>query len=129
MNDDIKEKKTKRIIEKIEGLATYVTIPRELAIYNVNIDSQEAKLLIDYITNLRQENERLIKELENISLDEASIRADVLLEQQDYKSRIEKAVEFINDDENLWVALGEDCGRPDDDLEELLNILNGRSDE
>jgi hypothetical protein len=59
MNDEIKEKKTKRIIEKIEGLATYVTIPRELAIYNVNIDSQEAKLLLDYITNLQQENEKL----------------------------------------------------------------------
>lgn len=118
------------------------------------LSCDEIKVLRDYITNLQQENEkirkmnmhehkygsdmeekyliekqkneRLIKELDNISLDEANIRADVLLEQQDYKSRIKKAVEFINDDENLWVALGEDCGRPDDDLEELLNILNGK---
>lgn len=63
MNDEIKEKKTKRLIEKIKGLTTYVAIPRELAIYNVNIDSQEAKLLIDYITNLQQINNSLTTSL------------------------------------------------------------------
>lgn len=79
MNDEIKEKKTKRIIEKIEGLATYVTIPRELAIYNVNIDSQEAKLLIDYITNL-QESE-----------------AYYYGYYKDYKLRKDKATEYIKE--------------------------------
>lgn len=56
-----KDEKTKRIIERIAGLATYATIPRELATFNVYINSQEAKLLIDYIMNLRLENVRLEK--------------------------------------------------------------------
>ena len=88
MNDEIKKHKTKRIIEKIEGLATYVTIPRELAIYNVNIDSQEAKLLIDYITNLQQENERLKELDENYPIEEEL--AEAYRREEDYKSRIEK---------------------------------------
>lgn len=117
-DDEIKEKKTKRIIEKIEGLANYVTIPRELAIYNVNIDSQEAKLLTDYITNLQEENRRL-KELikdntiqvqdENGNYQECNINVikmyndmqddieNLIKEKEDYKSRNEKAIELINE--------------------------------
>ena len=151
MNDEIKEKKTKRIIEKIEGLATYVTIPRELAIYNVNIDSQEAKLLIDYITNLQQQYEGAIlvgKELnkENERLKEKSInevlkndfdmcvkdlkKANKKIEKlEDYKSRCEKAVEYIKK-QTTDEDTGRDLGYSDNiDYEYLLNILNGRSDE
>lgn len=148
MNDELKEKKTKRIIEKIEGLATYVTIPRELAIYNVNIDSQEAKLLIDYITNLQQENEKLKEENEKLKeLDENYPIEEELAEayrrEEDYKSRIEKAVEYIKKDTRWFDSeyakvYGELCscaGANADRLEvlvnpgNLLNILNGRSDE
>lgn len=143
MNDEIKEKKTKRIIEKIEGLATYVTIPRELAIYNVNIDSQEAKLLIDYITNLQQENERL-KELCDKYEEEHSTAFNLWKmkmeemptyeEKEDYKSRIEKAVEYIENnslydeildydyEENPYISYTTDEYVKDN----LLNILNGK---
>ena len=163
MNNEIKEKKTKRIIEKIEGLATYVTIPRELAIYNVNIDSQEAKLLIDYITNLQQENEELKLELSGYR--EAILRDDKLLGLQetidfqdkwveyykdfisennikDYKSRCKKAVEYIKENcitSDSWKDLGFCNFVPTGEItykqlcknkiRELLNILNGRSDE
>ena len=75
------------------------------------------------IKELKAENERLLKQLENISLDEANIRADVLLEQQDYKSRCEKANKTLKNWEKL-------------ELDDLLvairktqKILNGRSDE
>lgn len=118
MNDEIKEKKTKRIIEKIEGLATYVTIPRELAIYNVNIDSQEAKLLIDYITNLQQRIEYLERS-NNRREDTIMGLRDEIVEYEDYKSRIEKAVEYIK------INFVEDIIT----VKTLLNILNGRSDE
>ena len=104
--DAYKEKKTKRIIEKIEGLATYVTIPRELAIYNVNIDSQEAKLLIDYITNLQQQYEGAIlvgkelnKENERLKWDKEQLNSLVNSCQEEIrklKSEKKHAVDFIN---------------------------------
>ena len=98
----------------IEGLATYVTIPRELAIYNVNIDSQEAKLLIDYITNL-QHTENLYNQL--------------LKDYDELQQRIEKAVEYIKK-QTTDEDTGRDLGYSDNiDYEYLLNILNGRSDE
>jgi hypothetical protein len=93
------------------------------------IEGRFLKPLLDYITNLQQK-------LENKCWDEAIIRADVLLEQQDYKSRIEKAVEYnqqvIKDTKDFY--------RPTEDIiysgdtlidiaEQNINILNGRSDE
>ena len=100
-DDEIKEKKTKRIIEKIEGLATYVTIPRELAIYNVNIDSQEAKLLIDYITNLRKGKE-------------------------DYKSRVEKANKELINSKEYQIAIAMELNAKQSILIKLDNTLNGK---
>ena len=121
------------------------------------------KKLLDYITNLQQrfdslmeahkicdelnedlqeENKRLLKQIENISLDEANIRADILLEQQDYKSRIEKAVEYIKKHHAMYFPSG--CGdvikyvplefQRDyyengitfTETENLLDILNGK---
>ena len=158
-DDEIKKHKTKRIIEKIEGLATYVTIPRELAIYNVNIDSQEAKLLIDYITNLQQinnslttslnkkieeginlqqENERLKKENEMLELNKVVNIANYVKDMTDYKSRCEKANEFINENTELEHD-GDDYGYMEwiniinmdtmTFINNLSDILNGRSDE
>lgn len=152
INDEIKEKKTKRIIEKIAGLATYVTIPRELAIYNVNIDSQEAKLLIDYITNLQHENERL-KKLEYKFIDNCGENESFTLgeyldignklydserEKEDYKSQVEKAIKIYDDtitylttinaeymDSNTKKTIQDIVNK----LEKELDILNGRSDE
>lgn len=99
INDEIKEKKTKRLIEKIKGLTTYVAKPKELSIYNyLTIDSEEAKLLIDYITNLQQENERLKeKSINEVLKNDFDMcvkdlkKANKKIEKlEDYKSRIEK---------------------------------------
>lgn len=50
---------------------------------------------------LKRENERLIKELENVSLDEANIRADILLEQEDYKEKDKEIARLNNIIEEL----------------------------
>lgn len=120
MNDEIKEKKTKRLIEKIKGLTIYVAKPEELAIYNyLTIDSEEAKLLIDYIINLQQDNEELKKNQRyykngvfSLEYDKETM-SDMI---DDYKSRIEKAIEYIQD----LMDTNKEC--PQD----LLNILNGK---
>lgn len=103
MNDEIKE--------VLEHLSATQKINNGWTSFSV----EECKMLYDYITNLKskieayelfdnqkianlqQENERLIEQLENISLEEANIRADILLEQQDYKSRNEKAIEHLKE--------------------------------
>lgn len=76
------------------------------------------------IMKLQNEKEELLKKLEDISLDEANIRADILLEQRDYKSRNEKAVEYIKEngcyDEKYFC----DDLSPHE-LKDLLNILKG----
>ena len=114
--------------EENERLKQYEN-PDDLTLFYMWLD-EKAK---DKMKQLQQENERLIKELENISLDEANIRADVLLEQQDYKSRIEKAVEYI---ELYTETIKVDNVRFPFELKELnlstacrerlLNILNGK---
>ncbi len=88
--------------------------------YTFNYDSareQNGKLL-DYITNLQQENK------DNEQLIETQLRG---LEKQ--KQIIEKAVEYIENDDNFWVALGEDCGKPNDDLDKLLDVLKGEEND
>lgn len=92
-----------------------------------DLDLDEIKTLLDYITNLQQENERLLKQLEDVSLDEANIRADLMLEQVDYKARCEKAIEYIQktkfcDNDECCILNETWFGK------KLLNILNG-SDE
>ena len=56
---------------------------------NYSIDLENAKILLDYITNLQQENERL-KQTQYVW----SYDLDMQLE--DYKSRCEKASEYID---------------------------------
>ena len=54
MNDEIKE-----ILNRLEKIGYYASIPKELAYMTTNITPQECKTILDYITNLQQENERL----------------------------------------------------------------------
>ncbi len=80
------------------------------------------KILLDYITNLQQENERLklnhkqLKDIDKIAISNSKL----IKEKEDYKQRIEKAVEYL-----------EKPYRDDFDYSraELIDILNGRSDE
>lgn len=54
MNDEIKE-----ILNRLEKIGFYTSVPKELAYMTTNITPQECKTILDYITNLQQENERL----------------------------------------------------------------------
>jgi len=127
---------------------------KEILSFSCNADYKrlscdEIKVLRDYITNLQQENERLKKQ--NELLKDQNIneilkkdleicakqykKSDEKLEK--YKSRIEKAVEFIENnslydeildydyEENPYISYTTDEYVKDN----LLNILNGRSDE
>ena len=76
------------------------------------------KDLLDYITNLQQENNNL-----KTSLDESQeVVNDLQQENQKLKSRIEKAIEYIkvNNSEWKWSMFGRD---------ELLNILGGEDND
>lgn len=121
MNDDIKEiiRKRKQKIELNKSL-------------NVQgYYDKEDKALLDYITNLQQENERL-KELCNKYEEEHSTAFNLWKmkmeemptyeEKEDYKSRIEKAVEYIKED--MYSEPNELYGLVDGEY--LLNILNGK---
>lgn len=91
----------------------------------------------NYITNLQKENQELLKKLEDVSLDEANIRADILLEQQDYKQRNEKAVEYIEKnilnkkikDVNWKYDECDFSDMPVERIKPLLNILQGENDD
>ena len=93
MKDEIKE-----ILDKLNKIVPYASVPKELAYMTTNITPQECKTLLDYITNLQEENERLKEEKE------------------DYKSRNKKAIEYIKN--NCYYLV-------DNDDKNLLNILGG----
>ena len=59
MKDEIK-----KILDRLNKIVPYASVPKELAYMTTNITPQECKILLDYITNLQEENERLRKELE-----------------------------------------------------------------
>ena len=118
-NDEIK-----KILDRLEKIGFYASVPKELAYMTTNITPQECKTILDYITNLQQENERLKEE--NKYLDE--LRNANYSSWQDSLSRIEKAVEYIKEDYERNQEVIEYCSF-DEFYKKLLNILNGRSDE
>ena len=95
MNDDIKE-----ILESLQ--------------YNDHIGTNDKRKLRDYITNLQQENERLTQ---GITLLTNKV-IDMTKSKEDYKSRIEKANEFIDENTELEHD-GDDYG-----YMEWINIIN-----
>ena len=110
MNDEIKEINIKR--------------PGQILDY---VDTKEHLLeLYNYITNLQQENEKLLSE--NITI--KSVRN--MVDETIYKSRIEKAVEYLD---RHKIELSHSFDEPDCDYwiatnpQDIIDILNGRSDE
>lgn len=125
----------------------------------LSITDKQAKLLLDYITNLQQENQELNKEnekwwaiikdneqeikdlcLENSKLEQENQRlkeldenypieeelAEAYRREEDYKSKIEKAVEIIDlIKPELWNISNKMTYR----LIDIEKVLNGRSDE
>ena len=59
-----------------------------------NTDEYEASILLDYITNLQEENERLNKGLEYAKRIE-----------KDYKTKFDKAIEFIEEELSFNVII------------------------
>ena len=80
---------TKEILHKLNYKAEHYIL------YNY-----EVKLLLDYITNLQQENEKLKYQLE--------IQKDLTIKNRMrkhiYKSRCEKAIEYIQNENNIQIT-------------------------
>lgn len=104
----------------------------------VELNSKQSHLLLDYITNLQQENEMYKKELEKADsitqscIFEGSRSAGKSYRQclnwlKDYKSRCEKAIEYIKNLSNEPNVFGH-YGIDTECKKWLLKILNG-SDE
>lgn len=123
MNDEIKE-----ILEDIKEIYYF-------------------KPLLDYITNLQQENERLKeKSINEILKNDFDMcvkdlkKANKKIEKlEDYKSRIEKAVEYIEKEKSNYMRSCDISNATNREgliissavrtCDDTLNILNGRSDE
>ena len=113
MNDEIKE-----ILEEMK-----IGIETERDKDNIRVDGlcfnwKELKLLLDYITNLQNTKEYL-----------GEVLHEQDLELKDYKSRIEKAVEYINKHKE---PLHHSFDEPDCDYwiatnpQDIIDILNGK---
>ena len=87
--------------------------------------------VIDTITNLKQENERLKKENEMLELNKVVNIANYVKDMADYKSRCEKAVEYIQNHQLVFELSSKKVISQWFDMfyKDTLNILNGRSDE
>lgn len=116
MNDEIKE-----ILEQWK-----IGIETGKDKYEIKVDGmaytwKELNLLLDYITNLQQENQELNDSKQWWNNRFNAVQRDY----EDYKSRIEKAVEYINHlskEPNVFGHYGihNDCAKW------LLRILNGK---
>ena len=82
------------------------------------IGYDDIKKLLDYITNLQQENERL----KNIPI--MDFTSDVYQELEDYKSRIDKAIEYIEKTQEGYVSELKllDILRGEDKFKELEDV-------
>lgn len=112
MNDEIK-----RILNDLDKIAKGEYYPEDLLTY------KECQLLLDYITNLQEENEELkikndILEFRMKQNDRMVIceRYRILKQRDDYKQRIDKAIKIIQNDTTL---------NPTRQRDRLINILNG----
>lgn len=132
MNDEIKE-----ILDRLEKIGYYASVPKELAYMTTNITPQECKTILDYITNLKQieqdhkqANSTLMSELAKLEEENERLKENKeswqrvatknFNDSEDYKSRCEKAIEYINIFKNDIRGLDEIV---------LLNILQNGSDD
>ena len=115
MNDEIR-----KILDKIQKCKDY----DDKALL---IEQYGATLLLDYIINLQKENQKL-KEIIEHNLQSFYINSEMHKqtkdELSDYKSRVEKAVEYINKYEVCLIK----NGIPEISRTHLLNILQNGSD-
>lgn len=138
MNNEVKE-----ILDKLNNL---INFDENLIGWQINgngetISKKDFKLLLDYITNLQQENETLkekvdkqynvIVEKDNLLSNRYGVIEHLSLANEDYKSRTDKAIELIEKEkyiaydyyDNEYITLDEE------DILKLLNILQGSDKE
>ena len=151
MKDEIKE------ILELNGDKYNVNLPKEVKEaftcidYELSVCSCELPKILDYITNLQEENDRLkvklnCKEYFSSTMPENTEfviltkenydrqQKDIELELIDYKSRNEKAIEYIKQNSKCGGSFIDDKFVIEyiDEIfngMELLNILNGGSNE
>ena len=125
MNDEIKE-----ILDKAKEISKYGADGKQHTRF---FNQFEAKSLLDYITNLQQENERLketIKHYEDTTTFGDYVKEVNLL--IDYKSRCEKAIEYIKNDlqisilPNNQIINGKEVIKR---INKIINILQNGSEE
>ena len=155
MNNEIKE-----ILDKIQNV-----VEHKEASYNglIETKAEDYKLLLDYITNLQQEIEKLnddkrgmlvqlykandekdkikqdnerLKELVDADNESYDIQETIinrqkseLLEQEDYKSRCEKASEKLGNYKHYSTPTEEQNSENEDIVDSALNILQNGSEE
>ena len=91
-----------------------------------NLTTRESKLLLDYITNLQQENERLKEENNNKAMNDYAHAIDESWYRElydDYKSRCEKAIEYIKEHIRIDDEYPDYMEMLIEERDDLLNIL------
>ena len=117
----------KEILDWLKDEDIYI---EEIGYQYKRISLRESKLLLDYITNLQEENERL---KEDIRKDEVYFKTFELAEECDqkqdiidtYKSRNEKAIEILNEGLKELDKRGRNEVYIEEYLENALDILKG----
>lgn len=111
---------TEEIKEILDYLKPKYDIVDELGNDYKKVKFKDCKLLLDYITNLQQENGNL-KTNEQINVEVHNKQVEII---KGYKSRCEKAIEYIK----MYKCDYSPYELTDSALRNVLNILNG-SDE
>lgn len=111
----------------------------------IALDSESYEVLLNYITNLQQENKQLkevlnCKEYFSSTMPEDTEfviltknnydrqQKDIQLELIEYKNRIDKAIEYIKNNKEKQYGYNYEYGLTDKNIGDLLNILQNGSD-
>lgn len=137
MTEEIKE-----ILDKLQDSINYPKIDMptfdgsdsEYIDNDTLLEPSKCQLLLNYVTNLQKENEKLKDELKYTipQVEHNQIVSKLCREKQDYKSRNEKAIEYIKKDTRWFdseyakiYGMLCDCeGAKGDRLEVLVNPTN-----
>ena len=124
MKDEIKEM-LQEIKETVDDYLKIYKLEDDMMYDTINYKASQWYALLDYITNLQEENERL---------KENAIHNDKVVDKAKwnemlYKSRIEKAIEYLEKSMNnpqpyYKYLFGDENGKVEN-LDKLLNILQG----
>ena len=129
MNDEIKEilnqleiVSIKHTIEVCEDGSKIETMPASV-VDELRLNNYSAKLLLDYITNLQEENEKAMRTmtLQNAILEERNDTIDY------YKTIVNKAIEYLTSYESISTIQGLDNIEKNKQLDEnTMNIMTSR---